>query len=157
MPTVNFTTSLPGCAGQDVTFTDASLPNAGSIVKWSWNYGDGNTAVLTNGNPFTHNYATVNSYPVTLQVETNKGCVSSISPQTIIINAVPIAAFIPPNVCVSDNFPLFTDASSVVGGSITAWQWNFGDAANSTAGNPNTSAAQNPTHHYSLRWIILHN
>jgi gliding motility-associated-like protein len=151
LPTANFNTSLPGCVGQGVTFTNASVANSGNITKWTWNYGDASSAILTNGNPFIHTYTAVSAtpYAVTLQVETDKGCISTIVSKDIIINQVPVAGFISPEICVSDNFAPFTDTSRVAGGSVNAWQWNFGDA-NATAGNPNTSSLQSPTHHYTL-------
>jgi gliding motility-associated-like protein len=149
LPTANFNTSIPGCAGQGVTFTSTSVPNVGNIVKWTWNYGDASTAVLTSGTPFVHSYATINTYNATLQVETDKGCVSTVFAKDIVINQVPLAGFAVPDICVNDNFAPFTDTSKIATGTITAWEWNFGDA-NATAGNPNTSVLQNPTHHYTL-------
>ncbi|MBK8140525.1 MAG: hypothetical protein IPK57_05670 [Chitinophagaceae bacterium] len=54
-----------------------------------------------------------------------------------------------PEVCLTDPLAPFTDTSSVVGGTIVAWEWNFGDP-NANAGNPNTSVLQNPTHWYTV-------
>lgn len=149
LPTADFTTSLPGCTNQDVTFTNASVANAGNIVKWTWNYGDGNTAVILNGNTFTHKYSAANGYTTTLQVETDKGCVSPVTIKDILIHPVPVAEFTPPVICVSDVAIPINDASTISTGSVAGWQWNFGDN-NSTPGNPNTSNTQNPSHHYTL-------
>jgi gliding motility-associated-like protein len=149
LPTANFTTSLPACATRDITFTDASAANASNIIKWNWNYGDGNTAVLNNGNPFIHNYAAAGTYTVTLQVETNKGCVSPLASIPVTINVLPLAGFIAPEICLTDPFAPFIDTSSVAPGSITGWLWNFGDP-NANGANPNTSTLQNPTHRYTV-------
>lgn len=149
LPAANFNTSIPGCAGQGVTFTDASVPNAGNIVKWTWNYGDGPNTVLTSGVPFVHSYATPNTYNTTLQVETDKGCISTVFPRDIVINQVPVAGFISPEICVNDILAPFVDTSKIATGTVTGWQWNFGDP-NATAGNPNTSVLQNPTHQYTV-------
>ncbi|MDP4264543.1 MAG: PKD domain-containing protein [Bacteroidota bacterium] len=148
LPTANFTISLPGCAGQGVTFTDASAANSGTLVKWTWDYGDATNAILITGTPFVHTYAAVNTYNASLQVETDKGCVSTLFPKSVIINQVPDAGFIAPVVCVNDVLAPFTDTSRITAGSITGWNWNFGDP-NANAGNPNTSVLQNPTHHYT--------
>lgn len=147
LPTPVFNTSLPACATRDITFTDASLANAGNLVKWTWDFGDGTNAVLTNGNPFIHNYAAAGTYNVTLQVETNKGCTSAVLSKPVTIHVNPVAGFISPAICLSDPFAPFTDTSKIVSGNITAWDWNFGDP-NAGPGNPNTSALQNPTHQY---------
>jgi gliding motility-associated-like protein len=135
---------LPGCAGQAVTFTDASVPNSGTVIKWTWDYGDATNAILSTGVPFTHTYAAANPYNVTLKVETDKGCVSPPLPKAVVINQLPKAGFIPPVVCVNDILAPFTDTSH----GATSWDWNFGDVF-ANAGNPNTSALQNPTHHYT--------
>ena len=148
LPTANFVTSTPACVTKDLTFTDASSPNSGNLVKWTWNFGDGNNATLNNSSPFIHNYANAGAYNVTLQVETNKGCVSTVITKPVTINAVPKAGFIAPEVCLTDPSAPFIDTSKISTGNIAAWQWNFGDP-NANAGNPNTSTLQNPSHRYS--------
>lgn len=148
LPVADFSTSLPGCVTRNITFNDASAANAGALIKWNWNYGDATTAILTTSNPFTHVYNTVGTYNVTLQVETNKGCVSTIVTKPIEINVLPKAGFITPEACISDIATQFIDTSRVSPGTIAAWQWNFGDA-NANAGNPNTSTIQNATHHFT--------
>ena len=150
LPVANFTISLPGCVGQNVTLTNTSVANSGSVAKWVWNYGDGSAnSVLNNGNPLVHSYSTASTFPVTLQVETDKGCISTVTSKDVIINPVPVAAFTPPVICVNDATAPFNDASTVSGGTITQWKWNFGDA-NATQGNLDTSIAANTTHHYTL-------
>ena len=149
LPTTNFNISSPACATSDITFTDASTTNAGSINKWTWDYGDGTNAVLTNGNPYTHYYSNAGTYNVTLQVETNKGCVSSIQTKPIVINVLPVAGFISPAICLNDPFAPFIDTSKISTGNINSWLWNFGDQ-NANGANPNTSTLQNPNHRFSV-------
>src|SRR6185436_17923551 len=91
LPTANFNTSLPSCATRYITFTDASLANAGNLVKWTWNYGDASNAVLNNPNPFDHVYASAGTYNATLVVETNKGCISTLLSKSITIFPIPEA------------------------------------------------------------------
>ncbi|MDP4264541.1 MAG: PKD domain-containing protein [Bacteroidota bacterium] len=148
LPTPVFSTSVPSCETRDITFTDASLANAGTLVKWTWDFGDGNNIVLTNATPFIHVYAAAAVYNATLQVETNKGCVSTILTKPLVIYPVPAAAFISPEVCLTDPVAPFTDTSHVASGNIISWSWNFGDP-NATPANPNTSALQNPGHRYT--------
>jgi gliding motility-associated-like protein len=149
LPVADFTMVLPGCVTRSATFNDGSVPNAGNLVKWTWNFGDGSPPVVTTGGPVTHTYSNVQGFPVSLQVETDKGCVSTITTKNVVINPLPVAEFVPPVICVNDAAAPFNDGSGITGGSVTAWQWNFGDP-NATAGNPNTSTAQNTTHHYTL-------
>lgn len=149
LPEAHFNASSPTCAAKDITFTDASTANSGNLVKWTWNFGDGNNAVLNSAAPFSHNYPNPGTYNITLQVETNKGCVSPVITTPITINVLPKAGFISPEVCLTDPSAPFIDTSKISAGNIAAWQWNFGDL-NANAGNPNTSILQNPTHRYSV-------
>ena len=149
LPTANFNVSAPTCATRNITFTDASSPNSGGLVKWTWNFGDGNNATLNSPAPFFHNYANPGPYNVTLQVESNKGCISTVITKPVTINVLPDAGFIAPEVCLTDPAAPFIDTSKISTGSIAAWQWNFGDP-NANAGNPNSSTLQNPTHRYTV-------
>ncbi len=148
LPIADFITSLPACEGKGVTFTDNSIPLAGAIVKWTWNYGVGGDVVRTTNPPYTHTYATVGTYNASLQVETDKGCISTRVPSVITVNEVPDAGFIVPIICVNDVFAPFEDTSDIGTGSLTAWEWNFGDP-NATPGNPNISNQQDATHHFT--------
>jgi gliding motility-associated-like protein len=148
LPTADFNTSVPSCETRNISFTDASAPNAGTLVKWTWNFGDGNNAVLTSPAPFNHVYFAAGTYNATLQVETNKGCVSTLLTRPVVVYPVPVAAYISPEVCLTDPVAPFIDTTHVASGNIAAWSWNFGDP-NATPANPNTSNLQNPGHRYS--------
>lgn len=54
---------------------------------------------------------------------------------TINVNPLPLAAFTNTTVCKGNNTE-FTDASTTPTGTITSWQWNFGDTDSDTAQNP---------------------
>ncbi|MES1218088.1 MAG: PKD domain-containing protein [Bacteroidota bacterium] len=148
LPTAAFNVSVPNCEMGNITFIDASVANSGSLVKWTWDYGDGSNAVLLNNSPFNHIYSTAGNYSITLKVENAKGCVSSVLSKPLVINSKPLAGFISPKVCLTDPNAPFIDTSTVLSGSIATWSWNFGDA-NATPANPNTSSLQNPLHRYS--------
>lgn len=149
LPTSSFTVVTPSCETREVSFTDASVANAGSIISWQWNFGDPasgplNTSTLQNP---THVFSTAGTYTVSLVVTTDKGCVSTTPPQQVVINARPLAGFIIPEVCLSDTYAQFTDTSSVDAPDfIQAWNWNFGDPG---SGPLNTSTLQNPQHSYT--------
>ncbi len=64
------------CSGQDCTFQDKSADD-GTIVAWSWNFGDG-SAVSTEPNP-THTYAAAGTYPVSLTVTDDSSATNTIS------------------------------------------------------------------------------
>ncbi|MDB5005218.1 MAG: hypothetical protein JWQ34_3443 [Mucilaginibacter sp.] len=136
----DFNASASTCPDSIVTFTDKST-NVDPIAQWQWNFGDGTTLTRTTGAPFTHTYAISGSYKVTLEIISNKGCVSDLRTQTIKVVAVNF------NVCPYD-ITQFTDITATANTTGLTYNWNFGDAA-STPLNPNTSTAQNPTHKYT--------
>jgi len=149
-PTANFSISAPNCISQNITFTDGSIANAGSIIKWTWNSGEGSSSIFASNTPFTHTYSATGSYNATLEVETDKGCVSTIFTKQVLINVLPAAKFGLPESCLNDPFSQFTDSSSISDGTQNqfTYLWNFGDA-NANAANPNTSPSKNPQHKYT--------
>lgn len=150
LPVADFSTSNPLCETKDITITDKSAANAGTLANWFWNFGDGTTATYSNANAFTKKYDSAATYNLQLAVKTNKGCKSDTVSKLINIHAMPVANFIMPQVCLSDAFANFKDSSYIkdgTGGSFT-YLWNFADA-NANAANPNTSSQKNPVHTYS--------
>jgi gliding motility-associated-like protein len=151
LPTANFNVVLPACETRLINFTDASVANAGNLSTWQWTFGDpasGAADASALQNP-SHTYAVTGTYNVTLITSSDKGCVSAPFTRPVVINARPKAGFISPEVCLTDPNAPFIDTSRVAGGTITGWQWNFGDP-NANAGNPNTAVTQNPTHWYTV-------
>ena len=146
LPTVAFTTSSPLCETKTVTFNNTSVANAGNLTVWNWDLGDGTILNLSNGNPFTHTYSSTGNYTVTLNVQSDKGCKSSVSSKQITVFPQPVPGFISPNVCLTDAFAQFVDTSKIASGSITAWAWDFGDPS---SGILNTSTTKSPQHKYN--------
>lgn len=150
-PTADFTLSTPGCVTRDIKFTDASVANSGTVTKWNWDLGDGTVQTKNDGTPFTHAYATAQNYTVKLQVETDKGCKSTVVSKALAVHALPVPGFIMPDNCLSDPFSQFKDTSTIADGTQNqfTYLWDFGDA-NATAANPNTATVQNPKHKYTV-------
>jgi len=153
LPVAVFTTSTPDCAGQNVTFTNASTAKEGTINQWTWDLGDGTISVLTGGQPFTHAYTNPGTYKVKLIVTTDLGCTSDTLTQVLTVNPTPAVDFILPDVCLSDAFAQFTDNSTIADNSQASFTylWDFGDK-NATAAN-NTSPSKNPQHKYSQEGV----
>jgi serine protease len=72
-PTANFTFAVSDLT---VNFTDASTDADGSVVSWSWSFGDGATS--TEQNP-SHTYASGGSYTVQLTVTDDDGAAATTS------------------------------------------------------------------------------
>lgn len=147
LPTADFTVSVPACEKANLAFTNVSSATAGNVSKWTWDFGDG-SAVSAQSSP-VHVYSQPGVYPVKLQVETDKGCVSTVTTKDLVIHPKPLAGFVVPGNCINDPVSVFADTSSIADGSRSQfkWLWNFGDQ-NATAA-ANQSIAQNGQHHYT--------
>ncbi|MEO6732183.1 MAG: PKD domain-containing protein [Ferruginibacter sp.] len=138
-PTARFTSSVPGsCLNSLITFNDASFSdNIHPIQTWTWNYGDGNTQILT-APPYQHNYTAPGAYIVSLKVIDSKGCTDSINIASALIISKPVALFTPlDSVSCPSKQVRFTNQSTGPG---LNYLWNFGDGT--------TSAVQDPVHNY---------
>jgi gliding motility-associated-like protein len=131
VPVAAFSASTE-CLGFATQFSNASQ---GSIVSWSWNFGDGSPAG-TASNP-THSYPANGTYNVTLTVTNAFGCTHSVT-HPVIVNPVPVAAFINSTACFGQS-TTFTDQTT---GTPISWTWDFGDAGA-------VSHTQNPSHAYA--------
>ncbi|HEY0356071.1 MAG TPA: PKD domain-containing protein, partial [Flavisolibacter sp.] len=134
---------------REIMFTDASIANAGNIIKWTWDYGDGSSQVTNNNSPVSHSYGATGNYNVSLTVETDKGCVGPVLTKSVTIHSLPLPGFIMPGICLTDPYALFIDTSSIADGSGSqfTYSWNFGDP-NANMANPNTSTLKDPQHKY---------
>lgn len=153
LPVAHFDAGLANCAGATVQFNDQSSTTVGYVVRWEWDFGDGNFLTINHpGNPnVSHVYALAGTYPVVLTITASDSCTDS-EPKLIDIYPNPVANFsFPTPVCFGTTVP-FTDISQLNGaGSIVQWQWNFGDPA---SGILNNSTLQNPSHLFTLTGLF---
>ena len=129
-------TPLSGCSPLLVYFSDVST---GNPTQWKWDLGNGVTSFLKNPSATYFNPGT---YTVKLVVSNASGQDSIIKKQFITVYQSPTTAFSFDKK--TGCFPLpvnFTDQSAAGSGTVTAWQWDFGDGTVSTQ--------QNPTHTYT--------
>ncbi len=124
------------CLNTPVIFSNTSTIQSGSIIVNQWDFG--NSAGSGFLNP-VYQYTTPGVYNIELQIESDFGCVDSIT-QQITIQDVPTAAFQISGNCENEWINFF-DQSTIVNTGLSAWEWNFGDN--------NTSAFQSPGHQYA--------
>ena len=137
-PFAKFGISVLLCAGTVVTFTDSSTIVSGTIVKWRWAFGPGDSVINSTNAPVSRVFNTAGSYTVTLVVENSSGCKSVVFSKTFIVNALPFVNFTMPGVCLPAGNAQFTNLSTITGGTVNSmtYVWDFGDGGSSTATNP---------------------
>lgn len=133
------------CQNDSTRFTDTSTITTGTIKSWNWTYGDGNTSVRTNGQPYNYAYATYGNYNPGLTVTSDSGCVSATVSRPLVVNPLPSTDFsMPASACLPGGSVAFTNLTTVPAGFTTTYTyvWNFGDGSSN-------STATSPTHVYS--------
>ncbi len=134
---------LEACQGKTVTFNDLSVSppgNSGIINNWQWTFPGGPAQSGTQ--VMTQVFNTPGTYPVTLQVTTDKGCKDDTT-KTIKIWPNPRPNFKATEICEDMVMP-FQDlsVSTDPADPIMGWIWDFADQTG--YGN-----SQNPGHLYA--------
>ncbi|MEC5180616.1 PKD domain-containing protein [Arthrobacter sp. CG_A4] len=129
-PVASFTTRITGLSGQ--FDGSASADSDGTIASYAWDFGDGATATGATAN---HNYVSAAEYSVTLTVSDDQGATSIVVhavTATAPANAVPVAAF----TSQTQNLKVGFDGSgsSDSDGTISTYEWAFGDGTTGTGG-----------------------
>ncbi len=138
-PKPNFTfTNNNKCTGTTLVFTNTSTDTIAGNVTYDWDFGDGSAHATTLD--ATHQYATANTYTVTLTVSNGGNCKIT-KTGVVTVSASPVAAFtVAGGTCIG-NLLSFTNTSTGTTG-LSSYQWSFGDPGG-------VSNSQNPTHAYT--------
>jgi len=126
-PVASFTFSPSSpLIGEIVTFNaSSSTPNGGSLISYSWNFGDGDTdsGIIT-----THAYANVGNYTVVLNVTDSEGLWDT-ETKILIVRKTPIAFFTysPTLPLISQTISFNASLSTPNGGALIDYLWDFGD------------------------------
>jgi len=131
IPAANFTVQPSACLNENVTFTDKTDTKGITTKSWAWDFADAANSTSSNPNTAstqnaTHTFAKAGDYMVSLTVTNQNGCASTYQ-QNIHINALPQAGFTysAPD-CETHNVT-FTDVSTPGEGTLSKWDWDFGD------------------------------
>ncbi len=129
-PTADFT-GADACANSSIQFANASVSGSGSILFYSWNFGDGNST--SSANP-SNTYSSDGTYTVTLTVTSSVGCTDTYS-QNVTIHPIPVNAFTVDPVC-ENSTSVFNNSTSISSGIIANYYWDFGDNSSSNLPAP---------------------
>ncbi len=149
--TVDFTMPANICLPYAVANFNNTSNSGSPLGTYSWNFGDGSPVENTvNG---SHLYTAVGPFTVTLNNISPFGCAAQIQKVFNNVRPRPTSPFnSAAEICIKDSLS-FTSNANGNGGSITNYNWDFGDNTTSNIANPkkkwNTPGAKTIKH-----WII---
>src|SRR5262249_55452315 len=126
------------CYKSPLVFRDTSRTATNSpIVKWQWNFGDGNGIVNSNGLAVTHTYNRPGSYGASLTVTDAVGCVATGYGNTNANARGAIASFNATSPYGGSTVPLnttvtFINTSIVYPPNEISYLWQYGNLGTST-------------------------
>ncbi len=148
LPTVSFISDTV-CPGVPVNMQDLSTSQNGVIADWKWDMGNG--TLITGSQSPSYAYPTVynqTTFTVNLKVTDIKGCSDSLS-LPLLVHASPLAGFDFGTACLNTPTP-FTDSSTINGGYLTSWEWNFDGTGTSVIQHPSYTFLQAGTFNSTL-------
>ena len=138
------------CQDELVIFTNNTINNGGNILGTFWDFGDGDTSILSSP---THAYDTSGVFNVCLTITTSLGCDTSIClPITVYNKPQPDFTFMD-NQCLNQQPIQFLNNSYNSPGNIISYEWDFGDGNISNQPSPQNTYSLAGT--YSVRLKIL--
>lgn len=125
--------------GFPMSFQSVVSVSGSTITNLNWDLDDGNTSSQVNVN---HQYASADTYDVTLVATSAQGCIDSVTKPVVI--AQPVAVdFIADSVCLGEPIQFINTSAS--GSANIQYSWNFGDGA--------ISALTSPSHTYAAKGV----
>jgi len=114
-----------------------SVPNGGTIVNYTWNFGDGSPEVTETDPTTTYAYTTFGIYNVILTIVDSEGLTDTCS-DTIRVLTAPTAIFthLPTKPIVDETVTFDASTSYDPDGAIVSYFWNFGDGATTNVTDP---------------------
>jgi PKD repeat protein len=148
-----FTAAQNNYVATKITFTEFSCDVKDTIVKYIWDFGDGNFVETNNTLNIVHDFGSFGNYVVKHTVINSKNQTSTASKSISVQDRAPVVGFTVspanPSVWAKTNFystsydPDFND-------SINSLYWNFGDGAKATGSSANHSFSKEGYYKVSL-------
>lgn len=146
LPIAQFSVS-DSCKNQTIKITDiSSVATGGTIAKWYWDYGNGTNDTLTTNAFRSITYTDTGVVTISLFVETNSGCLSSVFSKRVHIRPLPEVGFILPEVCQNDAVTQFFDSTKISDNSNNfTYLWNFNAGSPTVSPGPIPITSADPT------------
>jgi PKD repeat protein len=140
----------------------ASTDSDGTIVDFTWNFGDGSPKISTGTDPSTsHQYNSAGTFTITLTVTDNDGNTSSCDDDIVVGSVPPTCTFTigQDPIGVGDTASFDASGSADVDGTIVDFTWNFGDgsAKVSTGTDPTTTHQYNTAGTFTITLTVTDN
>lgn len=111
------------CDGVGMPLTTTSTISSGTITMFDWELNNNASFNDASGASINHQFPSYGSYPVSLRVTSDSGCVSTVT-KDVLVNPNPTVDFTWNDVCIGDSMP-FNASASVVTGSINSYTWDL--------------------------------
>lgn len=123
-PVASFTSNI-ACWGDTTNFINTSNPMDGGIIKTFWDFNDSTYSVDLNPN---HVFVIKkDTFNVKMVIITSHGCIDTVE-QIVTTHPIPTFKYTASSFSGCNPFTAtFHDSSTVPGGTIVNWLWNFGD------------------------------
>lgn len=144
-----------GCAVFLPVFYPQS-PDPGMMKTWTWDYGDGTTETLTQGNFAVHSYNDPGIYTVTVTSVDSFGCShTTVKTNFIKVNGIKADFSSTTNAGCKGMTTTFTDSSVTSNGNaIVKWTWDFGDSTSQTFTAPPFQHQYDSVGDYDVKLVV---
>ncbi|MGB0916284.1 MAG: lectin-like domain-containing protein [Flavobacteriales bacterium] len=134
------------CQGESIEFIDDSYSALGDVIGWDWDFGNGQVSEASM--PGEISFPNPGNFTVTQTIEDVEGCTATAT-LDVVVNPNPVANFTSTEVCEGEETD-FMDQSSVSPGSVSDWEWDFGNGETDAGSNVSTTYNEAGTYMVSL-------
>ena len=138
---------VPGIAGPSIACqgTSSTFTVTSGLTSYNWAVTGGTISGSSTTNTVLINWTGFGNQTVSVTTS-SATCPNILTTKSVLINPQPNTTFNYSNNCAVQNLQ-FTDLTTITGGSLSSWSWNFGDPP---SGINNTSTLEDPTHTYAV-------
>ncbi len=151
-----FTPQNPLPSGTVVFDSSSSYDPDGTIVSYTWNFGDGSPTESLPTPLIEHQYSALGNYTVTLVVTDNSSLTDSFASLIWVID-YPVANFMysSPTPLVDETVVFNASTSEPNGGTIVCYCWDFGDGTETNTSTPIAAHSYAAVGNYLVTLLVI--